>query len=291
MALVAWSVPRSHPAVPSTAWALPLCGTRLAQGTGGTGSRGWCPQSHLTALADRAPVPRSQWRQGLMTPNELSPVQRWEVTDVGTGVGCEISPFCDIGRAVRPWQSWFVVMCLEPGRPHQGRGAEAAAAAALRRAGASRGGSGRSSGCRRARWGRAVRGWALCRQGQRGRRLPGPPLLPPGTGAVRRAGGAARLSGQGWTLSSFCQSFVKLPPCSSRRFQQRGVGGCVGSAAAPEIILRVRGASGAAGRLCPLPAAPPGLRGAASVCLSPRLPPPPPPSLDFSFPVSHFPSR
>lgn len=92
--------------------------------------------------------------------------------------------------------------------------------------------------------GLAVPGDALCHLLSPGR-VTGPALGWP----------RGRLSGQGWTLSSFCQSFVKLPPCSSRRFfSSAGWEGCVGSEAAPEIILRVQGASGAAGRLlspCP----------------------------------------
>lgn len=142
-------------------------------------------------------------------------------------------------------------------------------------------------------------GCDLCWQGHRGWQCCPVPSHPRGAGQVtgteRWAGRGGHLSGQGWTLSSFCQSFVKLPPCSSRRFQQCRVGGCVGSEAAPEIILRVRAASAAAGASAP-PARPllrgqpgPRLRGAASICLSPRLSPPP--FLYFSFSLLHFPSR
>lgn len=107
-----------------------------------------------------------------------------------------------------------------------------------------------------------------------------------------------RLSGQGWTLSSFCQSFVKLPPCSSRRFfSSAGWEGCVGSEAAPEIILRVRGASGAAGRLlspCPGSSPRPQHPGAQGSSFYLFVPPSSTSSSSlplFPFPLLHFPPR
>ena len=126
------------------------------------------------------------------------------------------------------------------------------------------------------------------------------PAAPAGyRGAQRRTGETAGRPARA-ALNSVLIPSVKVlpsfPPAPLGGAEQRGVGGCVGAEAAPEIIPRAGGASGAAGRHRS-PAAPPRARRAlpaaespdevSSSCLfaSPRFLLPPSPAFSSPFAV------